>query len=100
MRTRPYPTAPLMPKQEKSLKHRRISATARTYAPSSAATPGVLSLEEAKKNWVKALSGELAYVYPSDLDPEKDSPVLAYVPSFSAADRYVNALTGEVDSWK
>lgn len=76
------------------------SATARTYAPSSAATPGVLSLEEAKQNWVKALSAELAYVYPSDLDPEKDSPVLAYVPSFSAADRYVNVLTGAVDSWK
>ncbi|WP_411504032.1 hypothetical protein [Brevibacillus centrosporus] len=76
------------------------SATARTYAPSSAAIPGVLSLEEAKQNWMRALPVGLAYVYPSDLDPEKDSPVLAYVPSFSAADRYVNALTGEVDSWK
>ena len=75
-------------------------AKAEKPAASRELTKAQWKWKEAKQNWVKALSAELAYVYPSDLDPEKDSPLLAYVPSFSATDRYVNALTGEVDSWK
>lgn len=73
------------------------SVTTRTYTFSTAATPAVISADEAKKQWLKALEPELNYVFK---DQQSDEPILAYVASINAHSRYVNAISGIVSAYK
>ncbi|MDF2680633.1 MAG: hypothetical protein K0R47_1823 [Brevibacillus sp.] len=72
------------------------SATTRAYTLSTAATPAVISADEAKKQWLKALEPELNYVFK---DQQSDEPILAYVASITAHARYVNAISGIVSAY-
>lgn len=73
------------------------AVSTRTFvSPSAAAaTPDVISAEEAKKQWLNALKPQLNYVF---ANPDDDQAILAYVASISAQSRYVNAISGTVSS--
>ncbi|MED4779246.1 hypothetical protein [Brevibacillus choshinensis] len=73
------------------------SVTTRAHTTSTAATPAVISADEAKKQWLKALELELNYVFK---DPQSEEPILAYVASITAHARYVNAISGIVSAYQ
>lgn len=71
--------------------------TTRSFQRSSAATPAVIAEDQAKRAWLDAISLELQYVYLNTSTMKDEQAKLAYVPSFSAESRFLNAATGQLE---
>jgi len=71
--------------------------TTRSFQRYSAATPAVINVDQAKRAWLDAISLELQYVYLNASTMKDEQAKLAYVPSFSAESRFLNAATGQLE---
>jgi len=73
-----------------------LGLTTRSFKRNQAATPAIISEDAAKRAWLDAISLELQYVYLSSTMKEEHAK-LAYVPSFAAESRFLNAATGQLE---